>query len=156
MKSATAGVIDALAPSPVETSTLFQAASLSKAVSAAIVLDLVKQGRWDLDQPLCEIAAYGATEIKYNPYYKKLTTRMVLAQCSGLPNFGMIEGDANFIAEPGTQFTYSGIAFEFLKEIIEKKTGKKWEALSQEFFTKIGMNHSTFLQPAAGHLENKK
>ncbi|MGA2655169.1 MAG: serine hydrolase domain-containing protein [Gammaproteobacteria bacterium] len=148
VKSVAAGVVDTSQPYSVDNSTLFQAASLSKAVSAAIVLNLVKQGRWDLDKPLCEISDYGSAEIKNNPYYKKLTTRMVLAQCSGLPNYSG-DNNANFIAEPGTKFTYSGVAFDFLKEVIENKTGKEWESISQEFFHAIGMNHSTFLQSSS-------
>ncbi len=148
VKSIAAGVIDTSKPHSVDTTTLFQAASLSKPVSAAIVLNLFKQKCWDLDQPLCEISDYGTAEIRKNPYYKKLTTRMVLAQCSGVPNYC---GDANinFIAEPGAGFTYSGIAFDFLKEAIEKKIGKEWETISQEFFQAIGMHHSTFLQSSS-------
>jgi CubicO group peptidase (beta-lactamase class C family) len=45
------GSTDTSAPSPVDTNTLFQASSLSKPVSAAIVLGLVAQGLWDLDTP---------------------------------------------------------------------------------------------------------
>ncbi|KTD05175.1 serine hydrolase domain-containing protein [Legionella feeleii] len=132
-------------PSPVNTNTLFQAASLSKPVSAAIILDLVTQGKWDLDVPLADIADYGPAELRQDPYYRMLTTRMVIGQCSGLANYGQ-DGDngKKFIAKPDTRFTYSGVALDFLKQIIEQKAGKSWEEIAQDFFKKAGMKRSTF------------
>lgn len=144
------GETDTSAPSPVDTDTLFQAASLSKPVSAAIVLDLVNQGQWTLDTCLADIAEYGPPELRQDPYYdnyRKLTIAMVIGQCSGLANYGEDGQDGKkFIAEPNTRFTYSGVALEFLKEIIEKKTGKKWEEIAQDFFKKARMNSSTFMR----------
>jgi CubicO group peptidase (beta-lactamase class C family) len=150
VKSVALGVVDALAlePEAAENTTLFQAASLSKVVSAAIVLDLFKENNWSLDTPLCELSAYGPPELQNHPYYKILTTRMILSQCSGLPNWFMGESKPSFIAQPNTQFTYSGLAFDFLKQIIENSMHKKWEDLAQNFFLKSNMNSSTFLQHA--------
>lgn len=139
------GTTDTLAPTPVDTNTLFQAASLSKPVSAAIVLDLVAQGKWDLDTPLADIADYGPPELRQDPHYRTLTTRMVIGQYSGLANYGQDGDDGKkFIAEPNTRFTYSGVALDFLQQVIEQKTGKKWEEIAQDFFKKIGMTSSTF------------
>lgn len=123
------GQADTSTPSPVNTNTLFQAASLSKPVSAAIVLDLVTQGKWDLDVPLADIADYGPAELRQDPYYRMLTTRMVIGQCSGLANYGQ-DGDngKKFIAKPDTRFTYSGVALDFLSRLLSKKrvkAGKK-------------------------------
>lgn len=154
IRNAVAGITDSTAPRAIKTSTLFQAASLSKPVSAAIVLNLVNEGLWDLDKPLAEIADYGPTEIKGTPHYKKLTTRMVLGQCSGLPNW--FNGDSSFISEPGTRFTYSGVAFDFLKDVIEQNTHKKWEVIAQKFFQKVGMKNSTFKQLPASHLKGRR
>ena len=139
------GNTDTSAPRPVDTSTLFQAASLSKPVSSAIVLDLGAQGKWDLDTPLANIADYGPPELRQDPHYRTLTTRMVIGQCSGLANYGQ-DGDdgTKFIATPNTRFTYSGVALDFLKQVIEQKTGKSWEAIAQDFFKKAGMKSSTF------------
>lgn len=139
------GSIDTSALSSVDTNTLFQAASLSKPVSSAIVLDLVTQGKWDLDTPLADIADYGPPELRQDPHYRALTTRMVIGQCSGLANYGQ-DGDdgTKFIATPNTRFTYSGVALDFLKQVIEQKTGKEWEEIAQDFFKKAGMKSSTF------------
>jgi CubicO group peptidase (beta-lactamase class C family) len=139
------GKTDTSAPSRVDTNTLFQAASLSKPVSSAIILDLVAQGQWDLDTPLADISDYGPPELRQEPHYRTLTTRMVIGQCSGLANFGQ-DGDdgTKFIATPNTRFTYSGVALDFLKQVVEKKTGKEWEEIAQDFFKRAGMKSSTF------------
>ncbi|WP_083503918.1 serine hydrolase domain-containing protein [Legionella steelei] len=139
------GKTDTSAPSTVDTNTLFQAASLSKPVSSAIILDLVHQGQWDLDTPLALITEYGPPELTKDPHYRTLTTRMVIGQCSGLANFGQPGDDGTkFIEIPNTRFTYSGVALDFLKEVVEKKTGKKWEEIAQDFFKRAGMKSSTF------------
>jgi CubicO group peptidase (beta-lactamase class C family) len=70
---------------------------------------------------------------------------MVIGQCSGLANYGQ-DGDdgTKFIATPNTRFTYSGVALDFLKQVIEQKIGKEWEEIAQDFFKKAGMKSSTF------------
>lgn len=155
--SVASGKTDTSAPRPVDTNTLFQAASLSKPVSAAIVLDLVAQGKWDLDKPLFEYdESYGPLELRQPPYdedYKKLTTAMIIGQCSGLANFGEDGDDGKkFIAKPNTRFCYSGVALDFLKQVIEKELKKDWEAIAQDFFKKAGMESSTFKRQLPGGL----
>lgn len=135
--------------------TLFQAASLSKPVSAAIMLDLAAQGKWDLNKLLVEMGVpFGSDDMKKDPRYKKLTTKMIIAQCSGLPNW-FTASPETFIAKPGAHFTYSGIAYECLKEVVEKKLGKTWGELAQDFFSRkeVGMEHSTFQLPEKTHLK---
>lgn len=149
------GVTDTSNPKPVDDATLFQASSLSKPMSAAMVLDLVEQHRWDLDTPLAKFADYGPPDLKTDPRYQELTIRMVLGQCSGLPNVANADSEKKFMVTPGLQFDYSGLAFDFLKEVIEKKLQKSWETLAQEFFAKIGMQNSTFKQLPASHLHGK-
>jgi hypothetical protein len=81
---------------------------------------------------------------------------MVLGQCSGLPNVVASEDEKKFMVTPGLQFDYSGLAFDFLKEVIEKKVQKSWETLAQEFFAKVGMQSSTFKQLPASQLHGKR
>ena len=152
--SVACGSTDTSAPSPVDTNTLFQASSLSKPVSAAIVLDLVARDLWDLDTPLAEYAPFGPPELQQDTRYLILTTRMIIGQCSGLPNGD--DAEQEFIATPNTRFTYSGMALDFLKQVIEATTHKKWEAIAQEFFSKVGMKSSTFKQLPASHLRNTR
>jgi len=145
-------------PKPVDTNTLFQAASLSKPVSAAMMLELLAELQLKLETPLCEIADYGPPELRADPNYRKLTIGMVLGQSSGLPNW-FKQGDKTVFLEgvtPGTQFNYSGVAFQCLKEVIEIKTKKNWETLAHAFFTKVGMKNSTFKQLPASHLKDTR
>lgn len=152
------GVLDYSNPIPADEESLFQAASLSKPVSAAIILDLVAQGKWNLNTPLAEIADFGSEEIKQAPHYAKLTTRMIIGQCSGLPNWFDEGATEKFKATPGSHFTYSGVAYQYLKEVLEKtlgkESGKTWEQFAQDFFVKAGMTHSTFQHPSHTHLKN--
>lgn len=164
------GVTDTAAPIPVDNATLFQAASIGKPVSSAIVLDLVEQRLWDLDTPLADLVDYGPPEIRLDPHYRQLTTRTVIGQCSGLPNWFSGEDNQKFLIEPGKRFIYSGLALEFLKEVITKtliypwnpdiEQGRdeasimhhRWEQLAQAFFEKAGMQQTTYLQSEASRL----
>jgi|GEM_PF-1781707 CubicO group peptidase (beta-lactamase class C family) len=156
-KNLALGITDTSSPKSVDTATLFQASSLSKPVSAAIILDLVAQGKFALNTPLADIGDYGPSELKKSDphYYQELTIGMVIGQCSGLPNWFYSGDKIQFIARPGSEFNYSGVAFDFLKDIIEKKLQKNWETIAQEFFSKAGMQNSTFKQLPASHLHGK-
>lgn len=159
-KTMTGGVANTVTLTPVDEITLFQAASLSKPVSAAIILSLAERDLLDLDVTLSDYDDYAQYAIhdpngfRQDPYYHHLTARMVIAQCSGLPNWFPGESREAFIAEPGTRFTYSGVAYYFLQRIIENKLGQSWESLAQDFFSKIGMTHSTFEKPELGKLKD--
>lgn len=150
------GIADPFNSKPADEETLFQAASLSKPVSAAIILDLAAQGKWDLDKPLSEMSVpFGSKDMKNDPRYAKLTTRMILSQCSGLPNW-FKSSPETFDTEPGSRFTYSGVAYECLKDVVEAKLSTAWGELAQTFFDKdkVGMTHSTFQLPETTHLSN--
>ncbi|MDP1573795.1 MAG: serine hydrolase [Coxiellaceae bacterium] len=151
------GVADPENSKPADEVTLFQAASLSKVVSAAIILDLAADGKWDLNKPLAEMGVpFGSEEMQNDPRYAELTTRMILAQCSGLPNwFSASEKTFMKDAQPGAYFTYSGEAYEWLKQVVEKQFAPKtWGELAQEFFDKARMQHSTFQLPENTHLKD--
>ena len=150
------GITDTSNPQPVNASTLFSASSLSKPVSAAIVLDLAQQNSWDLNTPLSDMGDYGTVDIQNDDNYHKLTIGMVLGQCSGLPNW-LDENTKTFITTPGERFGYSGVAFDYLKEVIEKnsKINKSWEELAQEFFIQTKMKNSTFKQCEVSHLSGR-
>ena len=115
---------------------------------------MVAQGQWDLDKSLAEYGSFGPPELQQDLRYPELTTRMVIGQCSGLPNGDNAE--QKFIATPNTRFTYSGMGLDFLKKLIEETTHKKWETIAQAFFTKVGMESSTFKQLPASYLSGTR
>ena len=78
------GVMAVGAPQPVTPSTLFQAASMSKAFAAAAALKLVEQGRLDLDADVnSELKSW---KVPPSPYTaeKKVTLRALLSHSAGL------------------------------------------------------------------------
>ena len=141
--------------------TLFHMASITKPFVATSVMQLVEQGKVDLDSPV----------VKYLPYfrlkderYKTITVRQMLGHISGMPDVqdyewdkpqyddGALEryvrsvADRSLIAEPGTKFAYSNMAFEVLGDLIAKVSGETFEGYVQAHILKpVGMNSSTLL-----------
>lgn len=160
--TSTSGVINNDTQQAVNDETIFEAASLSKPVFAYIVLKMVERGQLNLDTPLCDLGLgdFGPPfetirhPEKFNETfaqnYKKLTPRLILSHQAGLPN----EFDPNkletfaYVSPVGEQFNYSGEAYRFLREIIERiATPDSLEELAKREFTALGMNHTSFIMP---------
>ncbi len=132
---------------PVEESSLFEAASVTKSVFAYVVNRLAERGVIDLDKPLHEYLPFEAME-KF-PDYKLMTGRHVLTHRTGLPNWGI---DLKF--KPGTDFGYSGEGFEYLKRVVMHITGKEiTEVLKEELIEPNGLYNMHFSQLEKGVLE---
>lgn len=117
-----------LAPNEIK-QNLFNVASLAKPVFAVLVLRLVDEGQWQLDQPLdLEVIA---PELSQHPWAKFLTTRTILAHRSGLPNWRSGE-HLEFEFKPGTQMNYSGEGFELLQNAIEVKFDESIQKLAEQ------------------------
>jgi CubicO group peptidase (beta-lactamase class C family) len=127
---------------PLERTTVFEAASLSKPVFAWLVLRLAGRGDIDLDRPLAELVDY--PRLSHDPRWRRITARTVLSHATGMPNWG---GDTLRLAfDPGTGYGYSGEAFAFLQGALERATGRSLEALARrEVFEPLGMTHSGFV-----------
>ncbi len=166
VQSAIAGVTDEKSRQPIVKDTFFEAASLSKPVFAYIVLKMIERGEFSapgespesgLDRPLHEICDFGPPHLRNHPNYKKLTPRLLLSHQAGLPNWFKPEEPEKYVSTSGESFDYSGLAYCFLNEVIETKTGKKLEEIARKEFKneKLQMNNSTFLAPpefrAIGH-----
>jgi CubicO group peptidase (beta-lactamase class C family) len=115
----------------------FNVASLSKPVTALITLKLVDQGLLDLDEPVYRY--WTDPDIKGDQRARLLTLRHLLSHQSGFPNWR--QGKLRFGFTPGTAYGYSGEGMEYVRKVIEKKTGKKWEALAKDLlFHPLQMN----------------
>jgi len=131
------GVENALTQVPLGEKTVFQAASVTKAVFAFMVLRLVEKNVLELDKPLYNYLPF--ENIDHDPGYKKMTARHVLSHQTGLPNWAF-GGPGNYASgqktdlkfEPGTDYGYSGEGFEYLGRVIEKLTGKDLNQLLRE------------------------
>lgn len=142
------GVRNIAARDPMTTGTAFALASISKTMTAAVVLELAEAGRLTLDQSVAPLL----------PAYKldsRITVRMLLDHTSGLPDFFMAPGiDAALNADqgatwkplrswsfvpkkhavPGTMWSYSNTNFLLLGELITAVTG---QSVAQEVRTRL-------------------
>ncbi len=157
------GVADQTTATPVTAQTVFQAASLGLPVFAYAVLQLVRDGKLNLDKPLASYldAPY---EHQQHPFardatakvdkatdarFKKITARMVLAHTSGLPNWST--GALQVSGDPGRKWSYSGEGYVYLQRVVEQITGQPLEEFVQEnVFLPLQMSHSTFVPPEQG------
>lgn len=120
--------------------TIFNVASLTKPVTAIVALKLVSQGKWSLDEPLFHY--WTDPDVAKDPRSRKLTTRHILSQQSGFPNWRLLDSNKmlHFLREPGTQYGYSGEGMEYLREALEHKFKKTLEQLARELiFAPTGM-----------------
>lgn len=127
--------------------------SLAKPVTAAIILDLARAGRIDLDAP---VARY----VSEFPH-AGTTVRHLLAHSAGLPFDGSAEdlvgkSNADLVAElagrkvqpgfqPGTAFSYCNLCFSVLALLAERVTGRHYIALARE----LGLPRSVSVRPQA-------
>ena len=122
---------------PAPDNTIFCVASITKPVVAMLTLKLVESGQWSLDEPLANY--WVDPEVANDPFHKKLTTRHVLNHQTGFPNWA--KGKLAFMFEPGTDYTYSGEGFQYLKKAIEKKFNTSLAILEDSIIFKThGMN----------------
>ncbi len=147
---------------PLTKDTVMYGASLTKTVFAYTVLQLVDQGRIDLDVPLADDLDKPLPDSppepvfpdKYGPYedlagdprWRRITPRMCLTHSTGLHNFWFAEPDRKLRIhfEPGTRFSYSGEGLILLQFAIEHGRAAKGLGLdigefAQADFARLGM-----------------
>jgi CubicO group peptidase (beta-lactamase class C family) len=140
------GVQSAATSEPVRESTLFQAASLTKQVTAYTAFALREEGKLDFDRPL---VAY-LDDLK-DPLARKVTIRHVLSHSSGFPNWRFSEDPKATVElkpeiEPGSRYQYSGEGYFYLQRVLEQVSGRGFAQLIQErVFDPLGMSSSTLI-----------
>jgi CubicO group peptidase (beta-lactamase class C family) len=162
----------------VTTQTLFQAASTSKLVTAALALHLVEKGILDLDQDVnTYLKCWQVRENKFTAQ-QKVTLRLLLTHQSGLPatNLGWEDNavdptlvqfltgkapaiNAPAIVEytPGTMWQYSNLGFVVIQLLLEDATNMPFAQLAQEVvFEPLGMENSTFEYPLRQELQPRE
>lgn len=128
---------------PAAVTSIHNVASITKLITTLTTLRLVSSGKWDLDEPLHHF--WTDPYVANDPLSKTLTTRHVLNQQSGFPNWRweLESKKLAFIHPPGTQYGYSGEGFEYLRRALEKKFKTSFEALVDEtLLTPLGMSDS--------------
>jgi CubicO group peptidase (beta-lactamase class C family) len=142
---------------PLQTDTIMYGASLTKSVFAYTVMQLVEEGRLDLDRPVAEylprplpeygnLDAYGNWgDLAGDERWRKLTARHLLTHSSGFSNFSWDEPDQKlrFRFDPGTRYAYSGEGLILLQFAIEKGLGLDLGAEMQgRVFDRFGMKNT--------------
>jgi CubicO group peptidase (beta-lactamase class C family) len=143
-----------------DTATTLYGASFSKAVFAYLVMQLVQEGKLDLDKPLYQYLRKPIPD--YNDYkdlagddrWKLVTARHCLSHTTGFPNWRFLspkrDGKLAFFFTPGARYAYSGEGLVLLQLVVEAITGNKLEDLAQRnVFQPLGMRRTSYVwQPA--------
>ncbi len=146
-------------PEPMTVDTIFDMASLTKAVATtSCVMRMVQLGQIKLNDPV----------VKYIPEFgrsgkEEVTVRQLLTHYSGLrPDLdlkpywtGLEEGYRRANAEklinpPGSVFVYSDSNFVVLGELVQRVSGMPLDQYAQTYiFQPLGMSETRFLPPQA-------
>jgi CubicO group peptidase (beta-lactamase class C family) len=161
----------------VNDSTLFQAASISKTITALGVLRLYESGIVDLDR---DVNHYLKTwEIPESKYVKreKVTLRRLLNHTAGInaqvfkgysqkdivPSlYEVLNGKGNsekVIVDnvPGKRFEYSGGGYTIIQKVIEDVTKKKFvQFINDEVLVPLKMTNSTYKNPLSEKFHNNE
>ncbi|MGB9108129.1 MAG: serine hydrolase domain-containing protein, partial [Telluria sp.] len=139
---------------PLQPDTVMYGASLTKAAFAYMLLQLVDEGKLDLDAPLERLLpkplpAYRQPDdyaaLAGDERWRKLTPRILLTHSAGFANFRWLEPDKKlrFHFAPGTRYAYSGEGFYILQLIVEQglqlDTGAE---MQRRVFDRFGMRNT--------------
>jgi len=164
---------------PITTTTLFHMASISKPFVATAIMQLVEQGKIDLEASITTYLPYFQLD---DERFKEITIQQMLSHVSGMPDVmdyewnnpvydeGALERYVRSLTDrkmrfaPGQKFAYSNMAFECLGDVIGKVSGMSFADYEKmHILNPAGMKESTFLKPehlpenwAAGHLRSLK
>ena len=133
---------------PATADTVYRTASIAKTFTAVAIMQLVEQGRIDLDHPLDEYFA---------PFPKKewpITARLLLGHMSGMRHYKAPTEPLNtehffdvtsslhvfdadpLLFKPGTEFLYSTFGYNLLGALVEQASGKEYAAYVQDSICK--------------------
>lgn len=152
--------------------SLFQAASISKPVTALAAMMLVQDGKLDLDEDINTYLRSCKIPENHLAQRSKVTLRKILNHTAGLNISGFsgyLKNEAmpdllqsliglapsrnepvRVLDEPGRLFRYSGGGYGILELVLTEITGCPFAELMHDMvFEPLGMDRSTFKQPDA-------
>ncbi len=172
------GVREKGTDTPVGTDTLFQAASISKPVTATATLQLVQEGKLDLDTNVNSyLKSWQLPENEFTTDHP-VTLRGIMTHTAGLSVSGFLgyrrgrplpttvqildgvepanSNPVRVIRRPGTKWSYSGGGTTIQQLILEDVTKIDFATLlEQRVLQPLKMSDSTFAQPLPEHLEDR-
>jgi CubicO group peptidase (beta-lactamase class C family) len=164
------GAAEAGTQSPITATTRFQIASISKPITALMVLRLAKQGKLKLDEDVnVGLSSWKLPASKYT-LTQPVTARLLLMHRAGInldgswgfsrderPRPSLVDflngthsrkedPAVRSIAEPNTKYRYSGGGYAILQQYLEDTQHEPFSALLQrEVFAPAGMLHSNVI-----------
>lgn len=153
------GVTEIGTDNPVTAQTIFNTASVAKTLTATAIMQLVEQGKIDLDDPVTSYLPYFTMA---DERYRNLTVRNVMTHRTGLPEFdwtapgfydnpdnedGALErfirslSDDVLSSAPGEEFAYGTLNYAVLGEIIANASGESYtDYIRNHILTPLGMD----------------
>lgn len=145
---------------PLATDTVMYGASLTKQAFAYFVMQLVDEGKLELDRPIGhyldkplpdydDLDRYADwSALRGDDRWRKLTARILLTHAGGFANFGFLEPDGKlrFHFDPGARYAYSGDGLILLQFVIERGLGVDVGAsMQQRVFAPLGMRRTSLV-----------
>ncbi len=145
---------------PLTPDTVMYGASLTKAVFAWTVLQMVDDGLLDLDRPIAEylpkpLPEYAGQANRYSAWdtlsderWRKITPRILLTHSGGFANFYWLEPDRKLRIhfDPGSRYAYSGDGLILLQFAIEQGLGLDLgQEMQRRVFDRYGMKTSSMI-----------
>ncbi|XKK39582.1 beta-lactamase family protein [Nocardiopsis sp. ARC36] len=128
------GVEDSATGRPVEDASLFPLGSVTKPVTAALVMQLVEDGDVDLDAPVLDHLGAAPPTTRcggHRPPPAQPHRRPGLGAARGRPRhlpapLRLLADPEDRIAPPGTVFSYSNTGYAVAGRLVEAVTGQDW------------------------------
>ena len=152
------GVTSVEHPLPVDGDTLFQIASVTKTMTATVIMRLIERGALDLDAPVRRYIP--AFRLRDAAAQERATVRHLVTHTGGwlgdcfadfgngddaLERYVAAMAELEQITPLGEIWHYSNSSFALLGRLIEVVTGKTYEAATRELlFVPLGMTRSCF------------
>ena len=172
------GVKDAETSEPVTTTTMFQAASISKPVVVTAALKLFEEGKMNLEEDINNILkSWKLPENEFTEKHKVMPANLMSHTAgltvSGFPGYEpgealptlqeILDGKspANTPAvrvnlEPSTRFRYSGGGTTILQLMVMDLEGKAFDQIMKtRVLDPLGMSNSTYRQPLPSELRSQ-
>ncbi|MDA1080290.1 MAG: serine hydrolase [Gemmatimonadetes bacterium] len=137
---------------PLTTQTIMYGASLTKTAFTYLVMQLVDEGRLNLDASIADLLPGPLPE--YDDYHdlagearwRALTMRILLTHTTGFANFRWLEDDGKlrFHYDPGTRYGYSGEGFYIAQLVLEEALGLDvGREMQTRVFDRFGMTRTS-------------
>jgi CubicO group peptidase (beta-lactamase class C family) len=116
----------------VDSTTIFEACSLSKSFLVFAAYRLVDEGKLDLHKPMYQYLEH--PRLAHDPRYKLITPMMILNHSSGIENWAMFNNPdtLEILSDPGTKYVYSGEGYEYLARVMESILHKSYRTYISE------------------------